>query len=140
MHKALIVALIGFGLTWTLVSQSPPQAGQRLQASEIERGKYLVHNVAKCIECHSPRDARGDLDARRLLQGAPIPLTSPFPNRPWAFQAPAIAGLPGWSEAEAVYLLTHGSRMSGQIPKGPMPRFSMTPEDARAVVAYLKSL
>ncbi|GAB4255636.1 MAG: hypothetical protein Kow00109_30510 [Acidobacteriota bacterium] len=107
---------------------------------KIERGRYLVHRVAKCIECHTPRTAEGDLDETRLLQGAPIPLRSPFPNRPWAFQAPTIAGLPGWSEEDVIYLLQNGVRPGGRRPLPPMPRFGMTREDAEAVVAYLKSL
>lgn len=109
-------------------------------AEKVERGKYLVYHVAKCIECHTPRTADGELDETRLLQGAPIPLQSPFPNRPWAFQAPTIAGLPGWSDEDVIYLLQNGVRPGGRRPLPPMPRFGMIREDAEAVVAYLKSL
>jgi hypothetical protein len=74
------------------------------------------------------------------LQGAPIPVTSPYPNSPWAFRAPAIAGLPGWTQGDAVFLLMNGHRVSGQQPRPPMPQFRMSREDADAVVAYLMSL
>ncbi len=106
----------------------------------VERGKYLVHNVAQCIQCHTPRNSRGNLDLSRLLEGAPIPMTSPYPNTPWAFRAPTIARLPGWTEGDAVFLLMNGHRVSGQQPRPPMPQFRMSREDAEAVVAYLMSL
>jgi hypothetical protein len=44
---------------------------------EIERGRYLVEEVAKCPECHTPRNAQGELDRDAWLQGAPIWITSP---------------------------------------------------------------
>ena len=106
----------------------------------VGRGAYLVENVAMCGSCHTPRNQTGELDRLRWLKGAPIPVQSPFANRPWAFQAPAIAGLPGWNAEEAVTLLTTARRPGGQSPKAPMPSFRFTEEDARAVVAYLMSL
>jgi mono/diheme cytochrome c family protein len=109
-------------------------------AGDVDRGRYLVHSVAKCIECHTPRDSRGRLDSARLLQGASIPVTSPFRNQQWAFRAPAIAGLPGLTREEAVHLLMEGRRMSGYIPRSPMPAYNLTAEDAADVVAYLQSL
>ena len=106
----------------------------------VERGRYLVHHVAQCVQCHSPRDPSGSLIEQDLLRGAPVPLRSPYLDVEWAFQAPRIAGLPGWDEATAVHLLMHGERPDGRAPLPPMPRFQMTEDDARAVVAYLKSL
>jgi hypothetical protein len=57
---------------------------------EIERGRYLVEEVAKCPECHTPRNARGELDhqagyrVRRSgscrYRQSPIGLTA---LRPW---------------------------------------------------------
>jgi mono/diheme cytochrome c family protein len=104
------------------------------------RGSYLVNHVAMCVQCHTPRDANGDLNRARLLKGAPIPVRSPFPNQTWAFAAPAIAGLPGWTTEDAVTLLTTGRRLNGYMPKRPMPPFRLIREDAEAVVAYLRSL
>ena len=40
--------------------------------SQIERGRYLVEEVAKCGECHTPRTAEGEVDRHAWLQGAPI--------------------------------------------------------------------
>lgn len=109
-------------------------------ASPVERGKYLVHHVAMCVACHTPHTADGRLITERLLQGSPMPVSSPFPRQTWAFRAPAIAGLGGFSEEAIVTLLQTGSRPGGEVPELPMPPFRMTEEDARAVAAYLKSL
>ena len=78
--------------------------------------------------------------AGRLLQGATIPLRSPYPERPWAFQSAWIAGLTNWEPDDVSYLLQHGHRPDGYRPRPPMPTFRMTKTDADAVVAYLTSL
>ncbi len=109
-------------------------------ADQIARGEYLANSVAMCVQCHTPRDARGELDRSKLLQGAPIPISSPFPNDRWAYAAPRLAGLAPWTEEQIVTLLTTGARPTGERPRPPMPPFRMTRADAEAVVAYLKSL
>ena len=109
-------------------------------AEQLQRGQYLVEHVAMCVQCHTPRKAQGELDRTRLLQGAPIPVPAPFPMSQWAFEAPKIAGLPGWMTEDAERLLQTGKSARGYVPRPPMPPFRMTQEDAAAVVAYLKSL
>ncbi len=128
----LVLAVIGVGQV---------KRGESGKASgNVEHGKYIVQNVANCIQCHSPRDANGALLMDQLLMGAPIPLQSPFPNQQWAYHAPRIAGMPGYSEEEGIRLLTQGITRNGQPPRPPMLQFRMTEQDARDVVAYLKSL
>lgn len=117
-----------------------PDAPTKAEA-QVARGEYLVLHVAMCVQCHTPRDSRGELDRRRLLQGAPMPVRSPWPAEEWAFQAPSLRGLPGgWSEEQLVDFLQTGKDTRGRVPKPPMPPFRMTREDASAVAAYLKSL
>ncbi len=111
-----------------------------MAGEHLARGDYLVSHVAMCVQCHTPRDAKGELDRTRLLKGAPIPLRSPFPHQGWAFAAPAIAGLPGWTNHDALALLTTGRRPMGYTPKPPMPPFRLSREDADAVIAFLRSL
>jgi mono/diheme cytochrome c family protein len=111
-----------------------------MAAEQSARGDYLVSHVAMCVQCHTPRDSKGELDRTRLFKGAPIPLRSPFPNHGWAFAAPAIASLPGWTDHDAVALLTTGHRLTGHTPKAPMPPFRLSRDDADAVIAFLRSL
>jgi hypothetical protein len=131
-------------LLLALVAAAAPKRGEdgepRSPAAAIERGSYLVHHVAMCIQCHTPHDSEGNLIASRLLQGDAMPVRSPFPQVFWAPRAPHIAGLPGYSAEQGVRLLTEGITACGGRPQPPMPPFRMTREDAEAVVAYLKSL
>jgi mono/diheme cytochrome c family protein len=143
-------AIIVIGLAIAIVNDSRAQSNQdnaaadantRNDQSSIERGMYIVHHVAMCVYCHTPKDADGQLDEQQLLHGAPIPVESPFPRVKWAFQAPKIAGLPGgWTEEELVRFLQTGVTPTGRTPQPPMPPFRMNDEDARAVAAYLSSL
>ena len=89
----LVLGAVAWACVVTLAQPSAPA----VSAEQIQRGKYLVEHVAMCIQCHTPRTAQGALDHTRLFQGAPIPIPTPFPMQPWAFAAPKIAGLPGWT-------------------------------------------
>lgn len=93
-----------------------------------------------CGECHTPRDQNGDLDRERWLQGAPIPVAAPAFAPGWAIEAPRIAGLGTYTDAEAMRLLTEGIGRKGRPLRPPMPRFLLTPEDAAAVLVYLRGL
>lgn len=132
MHALVLVAALLY-----LVAVRPSSAAE--SEGGTSRGDYLVNRIAMCVQCHSPRDARGDLDTTRLFKGAPIPMRSPFSGSIWAVAAPAIAGLPGWSDADATRLLTTGRRLNGYMPKPPMPPFRLSTADAEAVIAYLRS-
>lgn len=106
-----------------------------------EHGKYLVHHVAMCIYCHTPKDADGNLERQELLTGAPFPISSPYPNQTWGFQAPNLRSLPArWGEEEFIRFLQTGNTPTGSRPRPPMPPFRMTAEDAAAIGAYLNAL
>ena len=145
--------VVGAGLLLAIFARASAQAPAQAQPAapgtqqqtggitgNIEHGRYLVEQVAMCGECHSPRDARGNIvDSKRYL-GAPIPFRPPWPND-WAIWAPRNKGLPGYDDALAMRLLTQGSiSRDGTQLRSPMPKFRMTPEDARDVIAFLRSL
>ena len=108
--------------------------------AEIDRGRYLVEEVAKCAECHTPRDARGDLDRGAWLQGAPIWITPVKPIHDWADHAPPLAGLPSLTDIEAERVLELGMGPEGETLRPPMHIYHMNRADADAIIAYLKSL
>ena len=119
----------------------PPSAGSLVAglAGNVERGRYLVERVAMCNECHSTRDMGGRIMPGREYMGGNIPFSPPWPND-WAAVAPRNAGLPGYTDAAAMRLLTEGSigRLGTRL-RAPMPQFRMTPQDAADVIAFLRS-
>lgn len=93
-----------------------------------------------CVECHSERDTAGQIIPGRKYMGGLIP-PSPSWLTDWADRAPRNAGLPGYDDAAALRLLTHGAiARDGRQLKAPMPRFRMTPDDAADVIAFLRSV
>ncbi len=137
--KTFLTLMFSF-VTWWLAA-----AAERNTASSIEdgisRGRYLVERVAMCVQCHTPRTQTGELLETRYLQGGPVPVSAPPNFRiDWAYKAPGIAGLPGYTVQEGIKLLMEGVTPDGRIPKPPMPKFRLTRGDAEAVVIYLKSL
>jgi mono/diheme cytochrome c family protein len=107
---------------------------------DIARGKYLVEEVAKCPECHTPRDAQGNLDTHAWLQGAPIWIMPVRPIQNWADNVPALAGLPSFTDAQMETVLEKGTGPEGEVLRPPMHIYHMTRADAQAIIAYLKSL
>ena len=107
---------------------------------EIARGKYIVENVAMCPQCHTPRESNGALDPRRPLDGAPEFFQPPHPDPNWPLKAPRIGGNPPASDQDLVRLLTTGIWTDGKPLRLPMMPFRMSEADAKAVVAYLKSV
>lgn len=144
-HLVVVAAVLALCLVLPAAraQQAPPAkgaAGVVLPPGDIEHGRYIVENVAMCVECHSGRDRAGNiLDSRRYL-GAPIPFAPPWPND-WAMRAPRNAGLPGYTDELALRLLTQGAiGRDGTQLKPPMPRFRMTRQDAADVIAFMRSL
>ena len=145
---ALAAIWLGAGAPYAQQASSPADVAEAEAAEEndalggedLARGAYLVHHVAMCHECHSPRDAEGELVTAELLMGAAIPVAAPHFSPRWGLRAPAIAGLPGYSDDEAMRLLTRGITSRNTVARPPMPQYRLSDDDARAVIAYLRSL
>ncbi len=151
MAFALVAALLAVSTTSSQPSSqtgarqataktSAPQAAGAASQTQIARGKYIVEEVARCSECHSPRDAQGNLDHSRWLQGAPIWITPVHPDTNWADRAPALAGFPGYTQAQGELILEMGRAANGGAIQPPMHTYHMTHADAEAVIAYLRSV
>jgi mono/diheme cytochrome c family protein len=117
-------------------ASSSPRA---LPSGNAEHGRYLAEHVAMCVECHSGRDDRGNIIESEKYLGGAIPFSPPWPND-WATRAPRNKGLPGYTDSQALRLLTEGAiGRDGVQLRPPMPRFRMTPQDAADVIAFLRS-
>lgn len=140
LTKVLLIAFfLGCGYAAPAHAQQKPVA-KPASNSNVSRGKYLVESVAMCSQCHTPRDSAGNLDHSQWLQGGPLWYQPAHPVSDWPLQVPRIGGSISATDAELVTLLTIGIWRDGKRLRPPMQQFRMTPEDAAAVVAYLRSL
>jgi len=142
MGKA-IAALLRPAAIQPVVGHSPP-ATAPAAAATIERGKYLAHNVANCMACHSPLDpATGALTGpafsgnpageRSMIDPAVLlraPNLTPDPTGALA----RFADEDAWVGRFRVGRVVRESIM----PWGPYTR--MTDDDLRAIYRYLHSL
>lgn len=142
MRKVIMSMILAvFGLAAFLQQGRGATASAAPGSIQVARGEYLVHHVAMCVQCHTPRDDEGRLIMDELLAGRPVPFESPVAGVEFATEAPKIAGLPaGWSREEMIHFLQTGETPAGHPPMPPMPPFRMNTEDATAVAAYLESL
>ncbi len=107
----------------------------------INRGRYLVEDVGKCSDCHTPRDRFGRPIKAKWLEGTVLNMKPIHPVPGWAEKSVNIAGLPkGWTENNMIKFLTTGINPKGKFARPPMPVYRLTKEDAIAVTYYLKSL
>jgi Cytochrome c len=139
MQWALALALVAAAAVLWRAPVAGQGKGEKKNDGAIQRGAYLVNTVAQCGNCHTPRNAKGELDTTRHLQGAPIWFKSTkIKFEKWEDAAPDLtsSGLASkWGEEKLVKFLSTGGQADA-----PMPVFKLTVGDARAVVAYLRSL
>jgi mono/diheme cytochrome c family protein len=126
-----VLAIAGAVLAFSAATSRP---------TKIAHGKYVVEGVARCGDCHSPHDEKGEPIAGKELRGATLVFKPTIPMPVWADQAPNIAGLRGWETDAAVKFLMTGIAYNDLPARPPMPQYRLNREDAEAVVAYLKSL
>jgi mono/diheme cytochrome c family protein len=139
-HRVAACVLFLFVAAAAAFTRQGPASATRQDDANVMRGKYLVEEVAKCSECHTPRDAQGQLEASRWLQGAPTWIAPVRPTANWAYNAPALAGFRAYSDADAVNILEKGKGPNGADLRPPMHIYHMSHADALAIVAYLRSL
>lgn len=133
MQKITVTALAAISaLAVTASASAQPSA-------IVQRGDYLVNGVAGCNDCHTQMGPQGP-DITRSLQGATLGFAPTAPI-PWAPAAPPIAGGPaGMTDGQFINFLKTGVRPDGSHPLPPMPSYRMNDEDARAIVAYVRSI
>jgi hypothetical protein len=136
---ALVIVLVWLPVSGAQAPRPAPTTGTTVSGNAAH-GRYLVESVAMCVECHSERDARGNIIDTQRYMGGSVPFAPPWPND-WAMRAPRNKGLPGYDDALALRLLTEGSiGRKGEQLRPPMPRFHMTRQDAADVIAFMRSL
>ena len=143
MWKACLAGIAVSAVTLASLAGAQHSANSQSAGSptgDVERGKYLVENVAMCGECHTPRNANGDLKYDAWLQGATTWVRPVAPIQPWADTAPPLAGMPSFTDQQFATVLEQGIGPEGETLRPPMHIYHMHHEDAKAIIAYLKSL
>jgi len=144
LNQFSVMSLVALALVLTQAKAQEKEAaakgGAAANQSQLERGRYIVENVAMCELCHTPRTENGQPDHGHWLGGGPAQLRPSYPAPTWALVEPRIAGRPPGTDADFIKLLTTGISRTGSPPNPPMPPFRMTRADAEAVLAYLKTL
>lgn len=131
-----------FGWKLLFFREGPSQPDPA-KSAEVNRGAYLVESLGHCAECHSPRNILGGIDEglrfagdRKSPGGGKVPNITPDPE----------TGIGKWSGADIEELLASGMTPDGDSVGGEMGEVvrnstsKLTPEDRKAVVAYLRQL
>ena len=107
--------------------------GRAADLGAIEYGKQLVSEVAKCGDCHTPSKTSGEFDRSKWLKGARRPKVSPDLTRSGQL-------FRQWGEQGMIRFLETGLDPAGHAAASHMPAYKLRPDDAEAIVAYLKTL
>src|SRR5207248_5955186 len=60
------------------------------QSDKVARGKYLVEEVARCQECHTPKSADGQFDKEKWMKGALLNIQPIEPVKGWHKTSPDL--------------------------------------------------
>ena len=110
-------------------------------SAEINRGAYLVRGPAHCSECHSSRNLLGGIVKDTEFAGAPnLEGDGDVPNI-----TPSEDGIGDWTGDDIAYLLETGNTPDyDTVGETMVPvqknMAKLTPEDRKAIAAYIKSL
>jgi mono/diheme cytochrome c family protein len=133
MSRPALAALASLGLTFVAQAETP-----------VERGLYLV-TISGCNDCHTPGGLLGNPDRTRILAGSDVGFGDPA-SGVWIggnLTPDKETGLGNWTTDQIVTAFTKGKRPDGRDISEimPWPALShLTPDDALAISAYLKSL
>ena len=119
-------------------------SGPAYSADDVSRGKYLV-TIMGCGDCHTPGYFLGKPDFAHPLSGSDVGFEMPGAGIRWGpnLTPDAETGLGKWSDKDIITAFRTGVTPDGRrlIPAMPFADFAtLTDQDARAIVAYLRSL
>lgn len=160
--KKIFLTLPFLGLLIGLPVQLSAQEkipGDWEQKTYVERGKYLVYNLAECVGCHTPLNREGLANMKLYLSGVPAkfagkkkgpPQVAGFRGRKGARYYPKNltpdpeTGLGKWTEKHFVRAFKEGIRPDGTKYDKSQMGFDeygkMKEADIRAIYRYLRTI
>jgi mono/diheme cytochrome c family protein len=141
----LMAAKLTKSLRFGLLSFASLSFGILAARSEtpIERGRYLVHGIVACGNCHTPKDSDGKAIADRELAGGPVFNAPVFHAVTPNITPDTETGIGNWTDDQIVNAIRNGKRPDGTTIGPPMPIAyyrNMSDSDVRAIVAYLRTV
>ena len=113
------------------------------QDDKVTRGKDLVEEVARCQDCHTPKLQDGTFMKSAAFRGTTLAFAPVIPASAWRAKTPDItpqgALWKRWGEEGFSKFLQTGKGPRGNKADAPMPAYTLRPDDAEAVVAFLKT-
>ena len=127
---------------WALVF-NPDQRFQpdASKTAEWNRGAYLSEALAHCGECHTPRNIGFALNNRKKFAGG-----NAGGGLAYNISAEKSGGIGQWSDDDIVAYISRGHANNHGSASGPMGEAvagslsRLTPEDIKAIVAYVRSV
>jgi mono/diheme cytochrome c family protein len=148
----VVVALAAIAISWLAIrkpSQRPASAEKVPATPEhIARGKYLVHHVTICFDCHSERTYAYGLPFKpgsEGVRGFVWDKQIGFPGTVAAanLTPDAETGLGQWTDGEILRAMREGVDRHGNalFPIMPYSHFrNLSDDDAQSIVAYLRTV
>jgi mono/diheme cytochrome c family protein len=133
-----LAALTTSGCLWVVNKSQPDSDSIARDPARVDRGRYLVESVANCFACH-PRTAKlGTLNHFDKERGR-------IPGEVWApnLTSDTDTGLGNWTDGLVLRAIREGVDADHEalVPVHPYLDYNtMADEDAKSVVAYLRSL
>ncbi|MBV9574894.1 MAG: c-type cytochrome [Acidobacteriales bacterium] len=148
---ALLAAAISLTIGWRpfIGAEARPLTSRQFERTQarLDRGRYIFHHLAACVDCHSPHDPSKD--------GAPVVSGAegsgevmPFDGLPGRVVAPNITpdtatGAGTWSDDQLARAIREGIGHDGRalFPMMPYSLYrNMSDEDLASVVVYIRSM
>jgi mono/diheme cytochrome c family protein len=141
MRKTGLLATTAFATVIMTVTSFGQDAKQTPQ---VERGKYLAEQVSRCQDCHTPKTATGEFVKEQWFKGTTLNVTPSAPIADWHQKSPDITSTSAlwqrWGQDGLVAFLQTAKNPRGGKAGPPMPAYTLTKDDAEAIVAFLKTL
>ncbi len=146
----LVFIIVGFIVYFnSSYPKVDPPSNEKVEITpaRLERGKYLAHHVAVCMDCHSTRDwskFTGPLKSGTLGMGGDEfnEQNAGVPGKIYPKNiTPAAIG--SWTDGELIRAITNGVSKDGTALFPIMPYMGynkLTKEDLFSIVAYVRSI
>lgn len=147
-----VVALAAIGVSWLALRKPAQQPASALKVEptpeRVARGKYLVHHVTICFDCHSERTYAYGLPFVPGKEGVGGFVWDQKIGFPGVLAASNITpdpetGLGQWTDGEILRAMREGVDREGKalFPIMPYGHFrEMSDDDAASIIAYLRTL